>query len=428
MRMIIRDPNVAGRDCRPETHRLQPYRKSEQNELNVLYQICARPNTSRFELAKHTGLSPACIGGIINRLLRKRLVVESGRTSPPMGRKPVSLVVRGDAAYLVGVDISSYMLRVIITNLLGQCIYKTETESRLSEGRQRVLHRTFQAVHKAIRDSSVPQSLIKGIGVAHSGLIDSENGLVLCYARPGQMGEWKNVPLRDILEEQFGLPVTIENGTRTKAVAEKHFGLGIDLNDFFYITVGIGIGAALFIEGKLYRGAGGLAGEFGHMTVDENGPFCSCGNYGCLETVSSCAAIIRAVRSALQQGVDSRIPELANGDLDHITIEMVAQAARENDSLAFRVLDEAVSHIGVALADVANLLNPRIVIFGGPLFQHASEFLLGPLQRVIKQRAHEKTANEMQFKVSSLGSEAAALGAAYLVSPRILESLFLENR
>jgi len=405
----------------------QTYCKSDLNELNVLYQICARPTISRIELSKHTGLSPACIGGIVNRLLRKRLIVESGPTFAAQGRKPVALLVRSDAAYLVGVDIGSYMLRVIVTDFLGRNIYKTETASRLSEGRQRVLARTFHTVQKAIRDSGVPKSHVKGIGVAHSGVVDSVNGLILSYPRPGQMAQWKNVPLRDIFEEQFGLPATLEDSTRTMAVAERHFGLGINLSDFVFVSVGIGIGAAIFIDGKLYRGPGGLAGEFGHMTVKENGPRCSCGNYGCLEAVASCAAIIQTVRHALQQGVDSKIHDLAKEGLERITIEMIVQAVRENDSLAFRVLDEAVSHIGVALADVANLLNPRVVIFGGPLFQQAQEFLLGPLRRMIKQRALEKAANEMELKVSSLGSEAAARGAAYLVSQRILESLYLEK-
>jgi N-acetylglucosamine repressor len=426
--MTISHPDVAAcSGVRQARGSVRICTKSEQSELSVLCQIYAHPNISRIALAKHTGLSPASIGGIVNRLLAKGLVVESGQTSSGQGRRPTSLVVRRDAAHLVGVDIGSHMLRIVVTDLLGQCIYKTETESRLSEGRQRVLQRAFNAIHKAVRDSAVPKSHIKGIGVAHSGVIDSENGVVLSYPRPGQMAEWKNVPLRDIFQEQFRLPATIEDSTRTMAVAEKQFGLGVDLNEFIYINVGIGIGAAIFIDGKLYRGPGGLAGEFGHMTVNENGPLCSCGNYGCLETVASSAAIVQAVRGALEQGVDSKIHELAKGELDQITIEMIAQAVRENDSLAFRVLDEAVSHIGVALADVANLLNPRVVIFGGPLFQHATKFMLEALRRVIKQRALEKSSNEMQLKVSSLGSEAAALGAVRLVSQKIVESLFLEK-
>ena len=425
MHTNTRNLKVPGSGRRPKTDSSQAFAKSDQNELNVLSDIHSRPNISRVELARHTGLSPACVGAIVNRLLTKGLVVESGRTSSAKGRKPVSLVLRGDTAHLVGVDIGSHMLRVVIADLLGRCIYKMETESRLSEGRQRVLQRTFRAIRRSIQESGVMKSLIKGIGVAHSDVIDSENGVVLSFPRPGQMAEWKNVPLRNIVEDEFGLPSAIEDSTRTMAIAEKHFGIGPELTDFIYLNFGGGIGAALFIDGKLYRGSGGLAGEFGHMTVDEDGPLCACGNYGCLETMASCEAIIQAVRGALRHGVDSKIYELAQGDLDRITIQVVAQAARENDSLAFRILDEAVSHIGIALADVANLLNPRVVVFGGPLFQNASELLLGPLQRVIKQHAMERMANEIQFKVSGLGSESAALGAAHLVSERVVESLFL---
>jgi N-acetylglucosamine repressor len=144
----------------------------------------------------------------------------------------------------------------------------------------------------------------------------------------------------------------------------------------------------------------------------------------CLETVASCAAIMEALRSALAKGMGSKIPELAKGDLDHISIEMVAQAASENDGLAFRVLHDAASHIGIALADVVNLLNPRIVVFGGPLFRHASAMRLDPLQRIAKQHALERLANEVQLKVSSLGSDAAALGAARLISQKTLASLY----
>ncbi|MGH9351780.1 MAG: ROK family protein, partial [Terriglobia bacterium] len=177
----------------------------------------------------------------------------------------------------------------------------------------------------------------------------------------------------------------------------------------------------------LYRGPGGGAGEFGHMTVDEKGPLCSCGNTGCLETLASCAAIIQAVRAAIQQGVNSRVSELAQGDLERISIEIVIQAAEENDTLAFRVLHEAVSHIGVALADVVNLLNPSVVVFGGPLFRESRQLLLEPLKRAIRQCAFEKSANELELKVSTLGSEAGALGGVRLISEKVVERLYQEK-
>ncbi|MGA8214851.1 MAG: ROK family protein, partial [Candidatus Sulfotelmatobacter sp.] len=142
------------------------------------------------------------------------------------------------------------------------------------------------------------------------------------------------------------------------------------------------------------------------------------------ETLASCGAIIQAVKSAIEKGVDSRVRELAQGDLSRISIEMIGQAALQNDSLSFRVLHEAVSHIAVALADVVNLLNPHVLVFGGALFRSAPELFLEPLKRTIKQRALEKSANEVQLKISTLGSEAGALGAGRLISEIVVERLY----
>lgn len=186
----------------------------------------------------------------------------------------------------------------------------------------------------------------------------------------------------------------------------------------------MGIGAAFYFDGKLYRGARGTAGEFGHITVDENGPLCSCGNNGCLEAVAYCAAIIEAVHAAISLGVDSKIRHLAGGDLDQISIEFIAQAAAENDSLAFRVLQEAASYIGNGLADLVNLLNPKLIILGGALFRAAPHLLLYPLKSIIKHRALEKSSNDVQLLVSPLGSEAGALGASRLIAERTLERMY----
>src|SRR6266705_2295774 len=184
----------------------------------------------------------------------------------------------------------------------------------------------------------------------------------------------------------------------------------------------MGIGASIFIDGKLYRGPGGGAGEFGHMTVEEDGPLCSCGNKGCLEAMASCAAIIQAVKSALEQGVNSKVSELVDGNLDRISVEIIVEAAKKNDTLSFRVLHEAVSRIGIMLADVINLLNPSCVVFAGPLFRHGGDFVLEQLKEVIRRRALEKPFSEAKLRISTLGSEAAALGAARFITQQVLEN------
>ena len=276
--------------------------------------------------------------------------------------------------HVVGVELGSFLTRIVVADVSSNISYKTEIETRMAEGRERVISRTFDAVHHAMKEARVSRDTLKGIGMGHSGIIDTQKGLVLCFPRPGQMTQWRNVPLRDMLEEEFGVPSTLDDSARMMALAEKHFGLGRELNDFLFIEVGMGIGASMFIDGKLYRGPGGSAGEFGHMTVEENGPLCSCGNRGCLEAMASCAAIIQAVKSAIQHGVNSKIPELVDGNLDRIGVEVIVQAAKENDTLSFRVLHEAIARVGVLLADVINLLNPSFVIFAGPLFRHGGDF------------------------------------------------------
>lgn len=402
----------------------KPYSKALRSEVGILRLIHQRNKISRMELAKQTGSSAASITAIAHRLISKRLIVESGQGSTHLGRKPVLLSVRNDAGYVVGVDLGSFFVRVVVADINGNLIYKIQTETELSQGRERVLNKTFKLIERAIKESQISRSAIKGIGIGHSGVIDVHRGVVLSLPRAGQMQEWRNVPLRAMLEERFGLPCVLEDTVRTRAIAERHFGLGATLSDFIYIDVGMGIGATLFMGGEIYRGPGGNAGEFGHITVDERGPLCSCGNYGCVEALASCAAIIQNMRAAVEKGVNTRVRELAEGNPDKISIEIITQAAMENDSLAFRVLHEAVSHLAVALADVVNLLNPKVIIFGGALFQSAPQLLIEELKRPTKQRALEKSANEVELKVSTLGSEAGALGAARLISQTALEYLY----
>ncbi|HET6217727.1 MAG TPA: ROK family protein [Acidobacteriaceae bacterium] len=421
-RMASRTKDAAAKNS--HARRVDVLDKLEQKELGILHLIHSGVNSSRLELAGQTNLSPASITTIVQRLMTKDLVVESEPLRSQLGRRPVPLEIRGDAAYLVGVDIGSFYQRILITDINGKIVYKWQSQTAMWEGRKRVLERTFRAVHEAMRESRLSRGAIKGIGIAHSGVIDSEAGLVLCYPRPGQMAEWKNVPLKDLFQKEFKVPCLLEDSVRTTATAEKTFGLGKELSNFIYIDVGMGIGAGIFLDGKLYRGAGGSAGEFGHITVDENGPLCSCGNNGCLETVASCAAIIQNVRAAIEQGIDSKIRDLVGGDLKKVSIEIIAQAVKENDSLAFRVLQKAGSYIGIGLADLVNLLNPRVMIFGGALFRAVPQLLSDPLSRIIKQRSLEKSANDAQLLVSPLGGEACALGASRLMAERILNDLY----
>jgi N-acetylglucosamine repressor len=401
--------------------------KSAEKELRLLALIHGNHSTSRVELAKITGASVGSMTAMIQRLIRKGLVVESGKGSASLGRKPISLSLRSELGYVVGIDLGSFLTRVVVTDIAGKVSYKTEVPTKMAEGRDAVIRRTFAAVHRAMKEARLSRKALKGIGMAHSGVIDTKEGVVLFFPRPGQMTEWRNVPLRDMLEEEFGVPSALDDSARMMALAEKHFGLGRELNDALFIEVGMGIGASIFVDGKLYRGPGGSAGEFGHMTIEENGPLCSCGNKGCLEAMASCAAIIHDVKTAIEHGVNSKITELVDGNLDRIGVEVILQAAKENDTLSSRVLHEAISRIGLMLADVINLLNPNCVVFAGPLFRHGGDFLVDQIEEVIRRRALEKSGKEAILRIASLGSEAAALGAARLITQQVLARLYQDK-
>jgi len=398
--------------------------KSTHREFKMFQAIHSQKKVSRIELAKQTGASLSSLTAITARLMNKGLIVESGLVSTIHGRKPILLSARDDIAYYVGVDLGTYFLRVVVTDNNGNVLHRIQTESELHRGREAVLKKIFKLINQAIEKSQDSARVIRGIGIAFSGVIDSRRGLVLSLPRPGQALEWKNVPLQAAVEEKFGIPCVLQDSVRAIAIAEKVYGVASGLQEFIYVDVGMGIGSAIFVHGELYGGGGGSAGELGHVTVDERGPLCCCGSNGCLEAMASGGAVIQAIRNAIEKGVDSRVRTLSGGNLERVTIESIGQAAVDNDSLAFRILNDAFSHIGVVLADIVNLLNPSVIILGGAVVRAVPELLLDTLRRVLKQRAMEKSAHEVELKTSALGGEGGAIGAARIVSEKVLESLY----
>src|SRR5262249_20594960 len=278
------------------THKIPP------NEAEILNLVHSHVALSRAELAELTGLSAGLISAIVRRLINTNLVVESGLEPSKLGRRRIALTLLSGSGYTVGLEIGTFFLRVVINDLSGNVCYKVETRTMLSEGFSRVMERCFEAINKGIAECGIPKDAIVGIGIAHSGVVDSKLGTVISFPRPGQMADWRNVPLRQIVEDKFKVPCIVEDSVRMAALAEKQVGTAVALSDFVYIRIGMGIGSCIFIDGEPYRGAGGGAGEFGHMTVDENGPLCFCGNNGCVSALASCNAIIQGVAGAIKKG------------------------------------------------------------------------------------------------------------------------------
>ena len=190
----------------------------------------------------------------MRNLIARQLVIETPAVSSSVGRKPVPLEVRSDAGYLIGVDIGSYYVHVVVTDMKGQIVYKEQVETGIPDGRLQVLQRVFECVRRAIAASGVSWERILGMGIAHSGVIDARKGLVLSFPRPGQMVEWKNVPLQAIFEKEFGLPCLLEDSVRTMATAERHFGLGRDVGRLSLRRSGHGHWRSSFLRWQVVPG------------------------------------------------------------------------------------------------------------------------------------------------------------------------------
>src|SRR5574340_443862 len=325
--------------------------------LCVLEAIYSQRDTSRKGLAEKIGFAPSYIGTLVAELRRRGLVQEGGRFPSKAGRRRVLLHVVPDLAHIAGIRIGRANTRVVVTDLSGKVLHYKKLPTDSWKGEQHV----FDVINRELDVALEADSLVKGIGIGISGVIDRHTGNVLFWPK---VRGWTNVPLKRRIQAKFGLPVVVEDSVRTMALAERKFGQAKGLSNFVFVVVSMGIGAAIYIHDQIYLGSADLAGEFGHTTIDERGELCSCGNRGCLEVYASGWAIINRIRNGLQQGVHSSLAGAVGPQPDQLSIEAIVEAARNRDQFAHTVLWEAGSHLGTGVATIVNLLNPEAIILG----------------------------------------------------------------
>lgn len=363
-----------------------------------------------------TKVAPSHVSVLIRRAIEKGYLVEQGSIPSNGGRRRVLLATDPGFARLLGIDIGRFHTRVVVTDFAGNVLAYKWMPTEPLRGKDLLL----AAIHAEVRSSLAGFPGVAAIGISHSGVVDAEAGKVLFW--PMVKG-WDDLPIRQIFQDAHGLPVFIAgDGVRAMAIAEQRFGHGRGLRNFVLVSVGMGIGAAIFFDGHLYVGCDGLAGELGHMTVEENGEICSCGNRGCLELSASGPAIVGKIGYELGRGVVSSLTHDAAENGPPPSLEAVVAAARNGDRLAERVLSEAGTHLGTALASMVNLLNPEKVILAGTVPQAAGEVLLSPLLYNLRQRALPQAVRGLEIVVSQFGEEAAAVGTTLVAGEGILKA------
>ncbi|UNT01284.1 ROK family transcriptional regulator [Streptomyces tubbatahanensis] len=346
------------------------------------------------EIARSTGLSAATVSNIV-RELKDAGTVEVTPTSSG-GRRARAVSLSADAGIVVGVDFGHSHLRVAVGNLAHTVLAEDAEPIDVDASAGQGFDRAERLVRRLVAESGISPGKVIGIGLGVPGPIDIETGVLGSTAiLPG----WVGTNPRDELAARLGVPVYVDNDANLGALGEQVWGAGHGAGDLAYIKVASGVGAGLVINGQIYRGPGGTAGEIGHITLDESGPVCRCGNRGCLETFTAARYVLPLLHSS--HGTD-------------LTMARVVRLAGEGDPGCRRVVADIGRHIGSGVASLCNLLNPSRVVLGGDLAE-AGDLVLDPVRDSVARYAIPSAARQLKVAPGELDSRAEVLGALALV-------------
>lgn len=317
------------------------------------------------------------------------------------------------STFAFGVDIGGTNISVGLVTSQGKLSRFTSLPSKALRGGPALIKRVEQLLKRIISSSHIDRNRIIGIGVGCPGSINFDQGI--SQAMTPHIPQWRGLNIRKRLEQAFKIPVFVENDVNAMAWGEKTWGAGQGVNNIVCLTLGTGIGGAIILDGKLYRGPHYYAGEIGHMKIGTDGPRCDCGAYGCLESFFSGPAIVRDFIKAVKgKPRHSLVLKQVKNRLDKIKAKMIFKAAWKNDYLARQVVNRAIHYLGRALASIINIFDCELVILGGRIASDG-ELLLRPLRRIVKTNIMPSPVRQYRIVTSQLGEKAGLFGAAALV-------------
>jgi predicted NBD/HSP70 family sugar kinase len=372
----------------------------ERNRRRVLSALRIAGITSRAELARRTGLSRTTVSSLIGDLVRDGLVAErvdhGAAPGAQGGRPPVLVSLDRRAGAAVGIDFGKSHVTVAVADLGHTVLSEKRRELPSDHRAEQGLEAAGRLVDAALAEADVDRSSVLGVGMGLPGPVHADTGTVGSTSiLPG----WVGITAARAMSDRLGLPVRVDNDANLGALAEHVWGAGEGVADMIYLKLATGIGAGLVLGGRLYVGVGGTAGELGHTIIDEHGPVCRCANRGCLETLASGAATVELLRPTLG-------PEL--------TLSKVVELTLEGHPACCRVVADAGRHIGRAVANLVNLLNPARIVVGGELAA-CGDVLMEPLRQECLRHAVSSAGDDVEIAHGPLGDRAQVLGALALV-------------
>lgn len=313
-------------------------------------------------------------------------------------------------SWAIGVDLGGTKIEVGLVDDKGNLEKKINCPTNV-EGGPDIIQRDIINAIKELQKGLVKERLA-GVGIGVAGQINPDSGDILFAPNL----RWHNIPLQKNLCNALGIPVILTNDVRAATWGEWHHGAGRLCKDFLCIFVGTGIGGGIVCDGRMLCGSSNTAGEIGHITIDLNGPLCTCGNKGCMESFAGGWAITKQAQEAVKNNpkAGAYILSLANGDIQKINGKIVNKAYQSGDSLAVQILERAIQALAAGTASLVNILNPSLIVFGGGII-HGNPAILEPIINGIRQRALKSATANLEIKISHLAGEAGVVGAATMI-------------
>lgn len=389
-------------------------RVKEHNLRAILRSLLYQGPLSRTQLAKKTTLSATTITNLVDELIEKKIISEYEGEIPPkqrvVGRPQSRLGLNARSRFAVGVQMRVGVYRVALVDLLGEVVDCIETEFVSSTPARSVIEEIANTIELVLSRHNIDRNTILGIGVGAVGLVNYHTGVNILSTNL----EWENIPIRDWLFERLDLPVVVDNNVKAMALAEAFFGSGRNTSSLVFIYGRFGVGSGIVVGNRLLRGADLGAGEIGHMIiVAEGGKECHCGQSGCLETLVSESALIQQAQELSQRHPDSLVAQYMRSDSDH-PLDQIFRAAREGDPIAKEVMECSARYLGIALANIVNLLNPEMIVLGG-LYHQGRDLILPIAEKTLQETAFADLGNKVKLRATKFGWRAGVIGAAVLV-------------
>ncbi|QQL49551.1 ROK family transcriptional regulator [Mucilaginibacter ginkgonis] len=373
----------------------------------VLKQFYFNHELSCADISARLNKSIPLITKSINELTAGGLVIEQGLAQSSGGRRPLLYSIKPDAIYVLAVAMDQLSLRIGLLDMHNKPVADVQQVELTLFKNTKSLQRLIEIINEYIKSSGVAKSKIAGIGIGMPGFVNIKEGINYSYL------DAEGEDLKEVIGQATGLPVVIDNDSSLVALAEQRFGAAKDQKEVMVINLGWGIGLGMIINGKLFRGHDGFAGELSHIPLSENGELCNCGKRGCLEVEASMLAVAQKAIAGIKEGKITSLKHITD-DPHKLAGDAIMDAANSGDHFAIDLLAEAGYKIGKALAILAHIMNPETIVLSGR-GARVGKILQAPIQQAMNKYCIPRLVSNTSLKISEIGFDAELIGAAVLV-------------